>query len=105
MSYGFDKPMDAVQLPKLREKALDKPAAAPAMTTVLQAGAELGFVSREVSARRKPGPKRTEPQDKITVTGPKRVMDRLKAYCDKQGGISYCDAIETLLDGAEQSGT
>jgi len=71
----------------------------------LQAGAELGFVSREISSRRKPGPRRTEPQDKITVTGPKRVLDRLKAYSDAIGGVSYCEAIEALLDGVEQSRT
>jgi hypothetical protein len=105
MSYGFDNnsapALDAVKLPtpKPREAA---PVAAPA-PQVLQAAAELGFVSREVSARRKPGPKRKEPQDKITVTGPKRVMDRLKAYCDRIGGVSYCDGIEALLDDLEKT--
>jgi hypothetical protein len=105
MSYGFDKTMDTVRLPKLRENPPQKPATAPTMAPVLQAAQELGFVSREVSTRRKPGPKRTEPQDKITVTGPKRVMDRLKAYCDRMGGVSYCDGIQALLDDAEKSGT
>lgn len=104
MNYGFDNDapaLDAVKLPtpKPRESA---PATAPA-PQVLQAAAELGFVSREVSARRKPGPKRKEPQDKITVTGPKRVMDRLRAYCDRMGGVSYCDGIEALLDDLDKT--
>lgn len=109
MSYGFDNsaataesvPLDTVRLPtpKARETA---PVAAP-MPQVLQAAAELGFVSRDVSARRKPGPKRKEAQDKITVTGPKRIMDRLKAYCDAKGGISYCDGIEALLDAVQKT--
>jgi hypothetical protein len=104
MSYGFDNDtaaLDTVKLPmpKPRETA---PAAAPP-PQVLQAAADLGFVSREVNARRKPGPKRKEPQDKITVTGPKRIMDRLKAYCDSMGGVSYCDGIEALLDQVEKT--
>lgn len=109
MSYGFDNntaaaqsaPLDTVRLPtpKAREAA---PLAAP-MPQVLQAAAELGFVSRDVVARRKPGPKRKEPQDKITVTGPKRIMDRLKAYCDSKGGVSYCDGIEALLDAVQKT--
>lgn len=98
-NYGFgEKPTGVVQLPSpVREAAPVK----PPMSQVLQAGAELGFVSREAVARRKPGPRRTEAQDKITVTGPKRVLDRLKAYCDARGGVSYCEAIEALLDTAE----
>jgi len=76
----------------------------PAMGQVLQAAAELGFVSREAATRRRPGPRRTEAQDKITVTGPKRVLDRLKAFCDTTGEASYCAAIERLLDMAEQGG-
>lgn len=95
-NYGFGAKVtaDTVKLPK----SSPKPAApAPDMAGVLQSGQELGFVPRETSTRRKPGPKRTEAQDKITVTGRKCVIDRLKAYAD-QMGVSYCDAIETLLD-------
>lgn len=96
MSYGFgEKTTGVVQLPQQPREAAP---AKPAMSQVLQAGAELGFVSREAATRRKPGPRRIEAQDKITVTGPKRVIDRLKAYCDAKGGISYCEAIAELLD-------
>lgn len=102
MSYGFnDSPaLDTIKLPTATKAPEAKPLVAP-MPQVLQAGAELGFVPREVNTRRKPGPKRKEPQDKITVTGPKRIMDRLKAYCDRMGGVSYCDGIEALLDKVE----
>lgn len=98
MSYGFgDKTTGVVQLPQQpREAAPIK----PALSQVLQAGAELGFVSREAT-RRKPGPRRMEAQDRITVTGPKRVIDRLKAYSDTMGGVSYCEAIDALLNAVE----
>uniref|UniRef100_UPI003100B971 hypothetical protein n=1 Tax=Neorhizobium sp. EC2-8 TaxID=3129230 RepID=UPI003100B971 len=90
-----------MQLPKpSREAAVER----PAITNVLQAGAELGFVSREATTRRKPGPRRIEAQDKITVTGPKRVIDRLKAYSDAMGGVSYCEAIDALLNAVEAKG-
>jgi hypothetical protein len=70
---------------------------------VLQAGSALGFVSRDAGpARRKTGPKRTEPQDKITIAGPKRIIDRLKAYCDREGGLTYHAAIDALLDAVEK---
>lgn len=95
-NYGFgDKvKVDTLKLPESSRKPVT-PAAN--MAKVLQSGQELGFVSREASGRRRPGPKRTEAQDKITVTGRKRTIDRLKSYCDREG-ISYCEAIERLLD-------
>lgn len=101
MSYGFDKPLDTVKLPT---PAVPKKAEAENVdiSNVLQASRTLGFVSREATARRKTGPKRTEPQDKLTIAGPKRTLDRLRAFCDANGGISYHEAIERLL-GTENS--
>lgn len=104
MSYGFptdDSPVAAttgITLPPARKKPVE---AAADLARVKQAGQELGFVSRDTTARRKPGPKRKEAQDRLTVTGPKRVIDRLKAYSDGTG-LSYCEAIEALLDAAER---
>ncbi len=98
-SYGFDKPLESVKLPQPTAPKQPEPAN---MASVLQAGSSLGFVSREASPRRKTGPKRTEPQDKITIAGPKRIIDRLKAYCDREGGITYHAAIEALLDTVEK---
>ena len=99
MTYGFDKPLETLKLP---QQVAPKKAEAVDMSSVLQAGSSLGFVSREATARRKTGPKRTEPQDKVTIAGPKRIIDRLKAYCDRQGGIAYHTAIEAMLDAVEK---
>lgn len=100
MSYGFgeDSNKAAITLPKSAPK---KPASAEALSAVVKEGNKLGFVSREGQGRRKPGPKRTEPQGKLTLTGPKRVLDRLQARCDAMGGLSYWQAIEVLLDATE----
>ncbi len=111
MSYGFptdDAPVAAtpsatagITLPPARRKPVEAAVAVPDLARVKQAGQELGFVSRDTTARRKPGPKRKEAQDRLTVTGPKRVIDRLKAYSDG-AGLSYCEAIEALLDAADR---
>lgn len=101
MKYGFNDKTDAVKLPS--QAAQRKPEPAPDFARIRQTGAELGFVPRDAApARRKTGPKRTEPQDRVTITGPKRVLDRLKAYCDQRGGISYHEALEILLDQADR---
>ena len=99
MKYGFDAPNEVVKLPQPTQQRVLAPS--PDMSRVLQAGAELGFVSREAAPmRRKTGPKRTEPQDKITIAGPKRVIDRLKAHCERLG-VPYHEAIDALLEQAE----
>lgn len=103
-NYGFSQnPVEGVKLP---QPSAPKPAEASPVdiAAIVQAGSNLGFKSREGSSRRKPGPRRSEAQDKITVTGPKRVIDRLKTYCDTMGEPSYCTAIERLLDMAEKNG-
>ncbi|MDH7803769.1 hypothetical protein P3T31_003830 [Rhizobium sp. AN70] len=99
MSYGFDKPLDTVKLPQPSVPTKQAETAHVDIAAIAQAGNNLGFKSREATMRRKPGPRRTEQQDKITVTGPKRIIDQLKAHCDAMGGISYCEAIAALLDG------
>lgn len=71
-----------------------------AVMAAVRAGQEQGFVPRQVAAdssKRKPGPRRVEPQDKVMVTGPKRVLDRLRARADAMGGVPYWQAIEALL--------
>ena len=109
MSYGFptdDAPVPettpattGIKLPPVRKRPVEAAAPAADMARALQAGQDLGFVNRETNARRTPGPKSKEPQDRINVSGPKRIIDRLKAYSDG-AGLSYCEAIEALLDGA-----
>lgn len=106
MKYGFEQstdaplPMETVKLPPAPAAKKPEPVN---LGQVLQAGSALGFVSRDAGpARRKTGPKRTEPQDKITIAGPKRIIDRLKAYCDREGGLTYHAAIDALLDEVEK---
>ncbi|MCV6574508.1 MAG: hypothetical protein OIF58_02135 [Cohaesibacter sp.] len=99
MSYGFNKP----ELPADPSITLPAPKAGrksnkQAVAKALDAGKKLGFVSRETRSRRRPGPKRTEPQGKLTLTGPQRVIERLQAYADDLGGVPYWQAIEKLLD-------
>jgi hypothetical protein len=106
-TYGFGDEPPAGQgtpagltLPP-RKDSTPRPALAP-LEAALDAGKAAGFVSREPSAaRRKPGPRRTEPQAKLTLTGPKRVLDQLQAYCDAEG-LPYWQAIEGLLSKAQR---
>ncbi|QFT29424.1 hypothetical protein FIV00_02905 [Labrenzia sp. THAF82] len=95
-NYGFGSKKVTVDTLKLPQSSAKPAVPVSNIAGVLQNGQELGFVSREPNTRRKPGPKRTEAQDKITVTGRKHTIDQLKAYCDLEG-LSYCEAIERLL--------
>ena len=91
--YGFGGGLD------LPAAATPKPRALPekaALDEAVAAGTALGFVSREPVARRKPGPKRTEPQDKISIPGPKRVIDAYRAYCTAHD-ITLWQGLERLL--------
>lgn len=98
MSYGFDTSDEAIKLPAKTKKSVAKPAS---IAEAAEAGKVLGFVQRDGQSGRKSGPKRTEPQGKVTLTGPQRVISRLQRYCDAQGGTAYWRALEQLLDDAE----
>ena len=77
--YGFDGGID---LPKPSESSRTRPKAEPgSVEKAVEAGKSLGFVSRDASTRLKPGPKRREPQDKVSIPGPKRVVDKFRAFC------------------------
>ena len=65
----------------------------------VEAGTTLGFVSREPTiAKRKPGPKRTEAQDKVSIPGPKRVIDQFRAFCTEQN-VTLWEGLDILLQG------
>ena len=104
--YGFSDDVEPaapqlISLPKPKPKA-DKPA--PALVAdAVRAGESLGFVSREPRKKaeapaRRPGRQRTEPQAKLLVTGPERVIDAFRAYCEREDIASYWQAIERLLE-------
>lgn len=98
MNYGFDNNEDAIKLPVTKKKLVTKP---QAIEAAAEAGKILGFVPRDGKAGRKSGPKRTEPQGKVTLTGPQRVISRLQRYCDAQGSVAYWQAVEQLMDSVK----
>jgi len=104
MTYNFDDEDEAdvapVKLPTPKtKKAVNRPIPANAKN-IAEAGKKLGFVDRSPSRtkRRKTGPKQTEPQDRISLSGPKRVLDRLKARADEMDDAAYWEVIEYLLE-------
>lgn len=98
--YGFGGGID---LPKGPTPAKRAPVDPNALTEAVQAGNDLGFVDREPVARRKPGPKRKEPQDKVSIPGPKRVIDEYRAFCSAQG-VTLWQGLELLLSAEKGSG-
>ncbi len=101
--YGFGDKTDPIKLP-VGQGASKSKASKDEIEQAAAAGRELGFVSRQATSKRKPGPKRTEPQGKVTLTGPQRIIDRLQARCDALGGVPYWQAIEAMLDNTEEQG-
>lgn len=64
----------------------------------------LGFVSREPIFKRKPRPNRKEPQDKVSIPGPKRVIDAFRAYCATRD-VTLWEGFEEFLDADRGRGT
>ncbi len=92
--YGFG---GGIELPSTPPPP--KPRQSPdsqAIDRAVKAGKELGFVSREPSVRLKPGPKRKEPQDKVSIPGPKRVVDDFRTFCSERN-ITLWEGLEMLL--------
>ena len=101
VSEGTDVP--SVKLPDPKPRA-ERPSE-QAVAEVARRGQELGFVSREPtqtiaiptsSGRRK----KTEPQDKMMIAGPSRVLKAFRDYCDAEGLPSYWAGIERLMKQA-----
>lgn len=99
--YGFSSGID---LPKTTPQPKPRPKVdGNSLSAAVQAGADLGFVSREPSARLKPGPKRKEPQDKVSIPGPKRVVDDFRAFCSARN-LTLWQGLEFLLSQEEGKG-
>lgn len=93
--YGFG---GGIELPKVDRP---KPRHAPdmeALKEAVEAGTTLGFVSREPTTKRKPGPKRTEAQDKVSIPGPKRVIDQFRSFCNEHN-VTLWEGLDLLLQG------
>ena len=93
--YGFG---NRIELPQSSVPVKPRPKVTTEnVEKALQAGSELGFVSREPSTRLKPGPKRTEPQDKVSIPGPKRVVDDFRTFC-RTRNLTLWQGLEYLLE-------
>ena len=51
--------------------------------------------------RRRPGRPRREPQTRVSLAGPVRVIERFQAFCLAHGDVTYWQGIEMLLDEIE----
>lgn len=91
-SGGIDLPQTTPDRPARRKVDTDS------LTQAVQAGNELGFVSREPVQRAKPGPRRRELQDKVSIPGPKRVTDEFRAFC-RDRNLTLWEGLELLLKG------
>ena len=106
--YGFaeDAPDDAavppLRLPEQKTRA-ERPSEDD-VAAVVRTGRELGFVSREPAAVSTPTQtgrrKKTEPQDKMMIAGPTRVLKAFRDYCDAEGHRSYWAGIESIMKKA-----
>lgn len=96
MTYGFDDEEGAIALPQTptKKKRLPEP---NLKKKIEKSGENLGFVSRAVTKRRRPGPRRKEPQDKLTLAGPKRVLDLLRQRSEEMDGAPYWVVLEEYL--------
>ena len=93
--YGFSGGID---LPKTTPTPRPRPKVdSGSLSEAVKAGADLGFVSREPTTRLKPGPKRKEAQDKVSIPGPKRVVDDFRAFCSTRD-LTLWQGLELLLE-------
>jgi len=95
--YGFG---GGIELPKIAPTPRRSVVEQTALTEAVQAGRDLGFVDREPATRRKPGPKRTELQDKVSIPGPKRVIDAFRMYCTTRD-VTLWQGLEMLIEDQE----
>jgi len=93
--YGFGGDLDLPAPTPPRPRA---PVDSSALHEAVAAGERLGFVSRDPKLKRRPGPKRTEPQDKVSIPGPKRVIDAFRAHCANED-LTLWQGLEQLMEG------
>lgn len=99
--YGFG---GGIELPNTTTPTKPRPKIeTESIERAVQAGSQLGFVSREPSTRLKPGPRRTEPQDKVSIPGPKRVVDDFRNFC-RSHDLTLWQGLEYLLNNEKGRG-
>lgn len=113
--YGFDDAASApvITLPTPKPKSEKPPP--ELVADAVRAGQQLGFVPREPVAQpasampetptareRRGGRRKTEPQGKLLIAGPERVMEAFRLYCDERDIASYWAALEDLLERARK---
>ena len=100
--YGFG---GGIELPKTTATPEAPPKADHIrIAEAVEAGSPLEFVDREPSGRRTPGPKRTEPQAKISIPGPKRVIDSFRMFCQEHD-VTLWRGLELLLSDENSGNT
>lgn len=93
---GIVLPPEDLVTPEPRHGAPD------ALRAAVRAGQQLGYVNRDPApARRKPGPRATEPQGKLTIAGPQRVFDAFRKFCDDQD-MTLAQGLDALLEAHDQ---
>lgn len=95
--YGFG---GGIELPAPTPPKARVPIDRTTLQEAVEAGERLGFVAREPGSKRKPGPRRTEAQHKISIPGPKRVIDAFRDYCTAET-LTLWQGLEQLLEGQE----
>lgn len=99
--YGFG---GGIELPKTTNPPKPRPQIeAESVEKAVQAGSQLGFVNREPTTRLKPGPRRTEPQDKVSIPGPKRIVDEFRNFC-RSNDLTLWQGLEYLLNNEKGRG-
>ena len=101
-------PRGGIVLPQLPAA---RPRAAPdrtALDDALEAGRSLGFVPRDpqdrlaAGTRRRPGPRRREEQDRLTVAGPRRVTDAFRTLCSRLA-MTHWEMLDRLMRSSAQA--
>lgn len=105
-NYGFGKTPTQdlkVELPTRPKKEQTSVSKAD-IARLAKAAEQTGYVDRSPTKRRKPGPKQREEQDRIMMTGPKRVLQEFRQLCDDKEQ-SYWEGLEDLMVAFKQDRT
>lgn len=98
-----------IVLPTLPNQGVRRQIDRAALDEALDAGRFLGFVSRDpldhmpISERRRPGPRRREAQDRLSIPGPRRVTSAVRHYCSMHG-LTHWEGLERLMERSEEGG-